>query len=123
MMSDTKWLNWFEIPVNDFNRAKEFYETIFNINLLVEDFGGLKMGVFPHESLGGAICYGEWYKPSENGVVIYMDANPDLTDVQNRIEGAGGKIIQAKKQISPDHGYMALFLDTEGNRLALHSMG
>jgi uncharacterized protein len=121
-MSEKKWLNWFEIPVSNFDRAKEFYETIFKINLHVNDFGGFKMGVFPHEELGGALCYGEWYKPSENGVIVYLDANPDLTEVQSRIETAGGKIIQPKKQISPDHGYMALFLDTEGNRLALHSM-
>jgi len=80
------------------------------------------MAIFPHKEVGAALCFGTWYKPSADGVIVYMDASPDLTDVQNRIEGAGGKIIQAKKQISPQHGYMALFIDSEGNRLALHSM-
>jgi predicted enzyme related to lactoylglutathione lyase len=115
------WSQWFEIPVIDFDRAKTFYETIFALKLEVVDFGGFKMGIFPHTGIGVAICLGEGYKPSADGTVVYMDANPDLTEVQNRIEAAGGKIIMAKKQISPEYGFMALFLDSEGNRLGLHS--
>ena len=119
---EKSWTHWFEIPVSDFERAIKFYETIFNVKLGINDFGGFKMAVFPHKEVGAALCFGPWYKPGTDGITIYMDASPDLTHVQNRIEAAGGKIIQAKKQISPEHGYMALFTDSEGNRLALHSM-
>jgi uncharacterized protein len=116
------WSHWFEIPVLDFDRARKFYEAIFQIKLHVEDFGGLKMGVFPHSEGGGAICKGEYYLPGPHGPVVYLNAGPDLQLVQDRIAPAGGTVVMRKKQISAAHGYMALFMDSEGNRLALHSM-
>jgi hypothetical protein len=120
---EKSWINWFEIAVSDYDRAKRFYEEIFQMEIQTLDLGGLKMGIFPpYKGIGGAICQGAWYKPSPNGTVVYLEASPDLTVVQNRIESAGGKIIQPKKQISPEYGFMALFEDTEGNRLALHSI-
>lgn len=115
------WISWFEIPVADFDRAKKFYEEIFQMELFTMDLGGLQMGLFPNREVAGAICCGAWYKPATSGSILFLNAEPDLLLVQNRIESAGGKIIQAKKQISPEHGFMALFEDTEGNRLALHS--
>ena len=115
------WTTWFEIPVTNMDRAKKFYDAIFETEISVMDFGPLKMGIFPHSSVGCALCLGEWYKPSADGTLVYMDANPNLQIVQDRIEAAGGKVMMPKKQISPDHGYMAIFTDTEGNRLALHS--
>jgi predicted enzyme related to lactoylglutathione lyase len=115
------WTTWFEIPAANFDRAKEFYESIFRTSIQAIDFGSFRMGIFPHKNVGCAICFGEGYRPSDAGTVVYMNANPDLQIVQDRIEAAGGKIIQSKKQISPEHGFMALFLDSEGNRLALHS--
>jgi predicted enzyme related to lactoylglutathione lyase len=122
-MENKSWINWFEIPVNDFDRAKEFYEVILKIEIQKAiDMENFKMGVFPRKDVGnGAICYGQWYKPSEDGVLIYLDANPDLNDVLNRVEEAGGKILQPKKLISPEQGHMALFKDSEGNRMALRS--
>jgi hypothetical protein len=121
-MAAKSWTNWFEIAVADYERAKRFYELIFEMEIQTLDLGGLKMGMFPHRGIGGAICCGAWYQPSPHGTIIYLDASPDLSIVQNRIEAAGGKIVQPKKQISPEYGYMALFEDSEGNRLALHSM-
>ncbi len=115
------WTGWFEIPVQDMNRAKQFYETIFETEIEVSDLGPLQMGVFPHKEVGCALCKGEAYQPGSTGPVVYMDASPDLRTVQDKIEGAGGSVQMTKKQISPQHGYMALFVDTEGNRLALHS--
>jgi predicted enzyme related to lactoylglutathione lyase len=122
-MGNKNWIAWFEIPVNDFDRAKEFYEAILKIEIQKAiDMENFKMGVFPRKDVGGgAICYGQWYKPSEDGVLIYLDANPDLNVVLNRVEEAGGKILQPKKLISPEHGHMALFSDSEGNRVALRS--
>lgn len=122
-MGNKSWVNWFEIPVNDFDRAKEFYEAILKIEIQKAiDMENFKMGVFPRKDVGsGAICYSQWYKPSEDGVLIYLDANPDLNVVLNRVEEAGGKILQPKKLISPEQGHMALFKDSEGNRVALRS--
>ena len=80
------------------------------------------MGNFPHSGTGGAICFGEHYTPGPAGVVIYLDANPNLDKVLNKVESAGGEVLQTKKPISEEHGFMALFLDSEGNRIALNSM-
>lgn len=122
MMTKKKnWTNWFEIPVSDFDRAKTFYETIFDTKLEVNDFGTFKPGIFPQKEVGCAICTGEHYHPSADGPLVYPDAWPDLKIVEGRIEKAGGKVITEKRQISPDHGHMAIFFDTEGNRLCLWS--
>ena len=115
-------ISWFEIPVSDFERAKKFYETIFDETLQVLDLANFKMGIFPSEKIGGAICwFPEWYKPSAEGALLYLNAGPDLSIIEKRIEPACGKIIQSKKFIAPGRGYMCMFMDTEGNRLALHS--
>ncbi|SDQ68053.1 VOC family protein [Flagellimonas zhangzhouensis] len=123
---ESNMVGWFEIPVTDMARAKAFYEAVFEIDVQIHDLGGTKMGWFPWSegkpgSLGGLIENKSHYTPSDSaGVLIYF-SSPDVSNELSRIEGAGGKIIQPKTQISPDIGYMALFLDTEGNRLALHS--
>jgi len=113
-------ISWFEIAVSDFDRAKKFYETIFNEHMMVMDLGVLKMAIF--QRMDGAICYNpDWYKPSIEGTLIYMNADSELIEIQSRIEPAGGTLIQTKKLIAPGRGYMCLFTDSEGNRLALHS--
>lgn len=116
-------INWFEIPVTNFDRAKKFYETILNYQMQTQEFGSDKLGFLPsdREAVGGAICHGELYKPSTDGVVIYINGNPDLAEILNRVEAAGGKIVMSKKQITPEIGYMAIFIDCEGNKIALHS--
>lgn len=105
-------------------RAQKFYETVFDTKIDVMQLGpNFEMGIFPHTNTGCALVFNpEFYKPSTDGIVVYMNANPDLQASLDRIIPAGGKVLQAKKQISPEHGYMALFIDSEGNRLALHSM-
>ena len=120
-------ISWFEIPSADINRAQKFYETIFGISMIPMDFPQLQMRMFPTEdpmNVGGAICHsGDFYKPSaDSGPLIYLNANPDVQIVLDKIEGAGGKIVVPKTEISPEHGHMAVFLDTEGNRVALHSI-
>ena len=118
-----KWTYWFEIPVEDFDRAKVFYETIFDMKITqVFDAGVFKMGVFPGgNEVGCAICWGGHYLPSPDGTVVFFDANPDLQIIEDRIEAAGGKVIHSKKMISPEQGYMGMFEDTEGNRLGMRS--
>ncbi len=119
---EKNWTSWFEIPVVNLSRAKAFYEAIFGFEMPVTNFGVLQMAFFPQAKVGAALCAGPWYKPSTEGVLVYLNANPDLASVLDKVETAGGKILQAKKQISPDHGYMALIMDSEGNRMALHSL-
>ena len=116
-------LNWFEIAVSDFERGKKFYETIFSCTIQGVDFGGTKMGFLPSDEgkVSGALCSGPDYKPSLDGSLIYLNANPDLNGVLDKVEAAGGKVLLAKRQVSPEYGYMALFVDSEGNRMALHS--
>ena len=121
-------ISWFEIPVIDINRAQQFYETIFQIKLNAMDFGAVKMRLFPIDEplqgIGGSLIdTGGFHKPSAtDGPLIYLNANPDLQIVLDRVEAAGGKIMVAKRDISPEYGSMAVFLDTEGNRIALHNV-
>ena len=116
------WTTWFEIPATDLARAKKFYDTIFEMEIELLDLGGLKMGIFPHEDVGAALCQHDAYQPSEtHGILVQLNANPDLQTVLDRVEAAGGRIIRPKTQISEEYGYTALIIDTEGNRLGLHS--
>src|ERR1700722_12047236 len=114
-------INWFEIPVIDFERAKKFYETGMDFKITDGQFGDWKMGFFPSFSglVSGAIVTGPGYEPTIKGALIYLNGNPDLTVNLGRVEAAGGKVTVPKTQISPEIGYWACFTDTEGNRLAL----
>ena len=121
-------ISWFEIPAQDINRAQKFYETIFDIAMTPLDLPQIKMRLFPIENqmnIGGSVCYNkEFYKPSAtDGPLVYLNGNPDLQNILDRIEAAGGKIIVPKTQISPEYSHMAVFIDSEGNRVALHSIG
>ncbi len=121
-------ISWFEIPATDLNRATKFYETIFGITLNPLDLSNIKMRMFPLEDMmtqvGGAIVdSGGFHKPSAtDGPLIYLNGNPDVQKVLDKVEDAGGKIMVPKTMISPEFGFMAVILDTEGNRIALHSV-
>ena len=121
-------ISWFEIPSMDLERAQKFYETIFGIELIPLDVANIRMRMFPVDDpmtgIGGAIVHAEgFYAPSKtDGPLIYLNGNPDVQHVLDRIEGAGGSIMVPKTLISPEHGHMAVFIDTEGNRIALHSV-
>lgn len=120
-------ISWFEIPVSDFARAKTFYETIFDFEMPEMDMGPLKMGILMHDrdngGIGGAICFGEGYTTAgANGLKAYLNGGKDLNTVLNRVASAGGTVVMQKTEIAPDMGYMAFFLDSEGNVLGLHSM-
>jgi predicted enzyme related to lactoylglutathione lyase len=123
LSATTNALNWFEIPMIDVARAKMFYETIFDIQLYPMDMKDMQMLMFPSEppTSGGALVKSNYHTPSKQGSIIYLNANPDLQLVLNRIDTTGGKIILPKTQISPEIGYMAMFIDSEDNLVALHS--
>lgn len=117
-------VGWFEIPVSDMDRAKTFYETVFKVEILIQDFGGILMGWFPFaegkEGAAGTLIKQESYIPSQEGTLVYFMSD-DVQNELDRVEEAGGKIYQPKTEISPEHGFMGVFIDTEGNRVALHS--
>lgn len=125
MDTTTNSLNWFEIPVTDMPRAKHFYQVIFSMHMNEMEMMGMKFAAFPYaEGSGkasGALVQGPMHTPSENGVLIYLNAHPSMDPVLEKIEPMGGKIVMPKTQINPELGYMAFFMDTEGNRIGLHS--
>ena len=125
MKASDNALNWFEIAVTDIARATKFYETIFDIKMTKTEMGGMLMAFFPTdnmaEKVGGGLVQHEMYKPSMDGVVVYLNGNPDLSIALGKVAGAGGKVVMPKTLINEDIGYMAFFVDTEGNKVALHS--
>ena len=118
-------LNWFEISVTDTTRAKKFYETIFSIKMETQEMMGMKMTMFPSADMNGivsgALVEGPMHKPSAEGVVIYLNGNPDLAVALGKVENAGGKVVMPKTHITPEVGHMAFIIDTEGNKIGLHS--
>jgi predicted enzyme related to lactoylglutathione lyase len=126
METNANALNWFEIPVAKIERAQEFYEGIFDMDMApLQEMMGMKMTGFPIDmvsgKVSGALVESENHIPSQDGAVIYLNANPDLAIVLGRVEDFDGEIVMPKTEISPDYGYMAFFIDTEGNRVGLHS--
>ena len=124
----TNAVSWFEIPVADLARAQKFYETVFGITLTPLDLPNIKMRMFPFDDMmtgvGGAVVdSGGFHKPSAtDGPLIYLNGNPDVQNVLDKAEVAGGSIMVPKTEISPEYGFMAVIIDTEGNRIGLHSV-
>lgn len=117
----TDYVNWFEIPAYDLVRAATFYNTIYNIRMEVVRNGEFVMAYFPAENgVGGALIQGPGCYPNDSGVLIYLNAGGDMDSILARIEGAGGRIIMPRTLIGDQAGHFALFIDSEGNRLALH---
>lgn len=116
------YVSWFEIPALNLIRAVDFYNFIYGIEMETIETGGYSMAIFPADNgIGGAIVVGEGSKPSETGTLVYLNAGSDLAPVLGRVEKAGGRIVMDKTLITEEDGYFALFIDTEGNKLALHS--
>ena len=116
-------INWFEIPVKDFNRAKTFYETILGATMQPMEAMGMKSAFFPADlenGVGGCIIQGQGYEPTNKGSLIYLNGGEDLSIILSKVELAGGKIVLLKTAIGP-HGFMAHFEDSEGNKVGLHS--
>ena len=123
MTDQSNPVNWFEIPVNDLERAKQFYETVFGLQLSLNEMGPMKMAWFPMSQGGsgatGTLMKSEGYAPSHAGTLVYFS----VTDVEGplaKVNANGGKTLMPKTGIG-EHGYIAHFQDCEGNRVALHS--
>jgi len=121
----TNAINWFEIPVKNFDQAKKFYETVLGAELQVMEAMGMKSAFFPAEmqsgGIGGCIIKGEGYEPSPKGFLIYLNGGNDLGVPLSKVVAAGGKVLLPKTAIG-HNGFMAHFTDTEGNKVGLHSM-
>jgi predicted enzyme related to lactoylglutathione lyase len=121
-------ISWFEIPTVDIDRAQKFYEALLGITMVPVEMPGFKMRMFPIQDtmtgIGGALVSSDdFYKPSAtDGTLIYLNGNPDVQIVLDKVEAAGGKISVPKTEISPEYGFMAVIIDTEGNRIAFHSV-
>ncbi len=114
-------INWFEIPATDFDRPVQFYSTVFNVqphNELVVSTQSANFSGDGEEWVNGAIVFGEHYAPSSTGSVVYLNADHQLDAILSRVEAAGGKILLPSTDIG--FGFIAHFLDTEGNRVGLH---
>ena len=116
---------WVEVPVLNFDRAKDFYSRIFDFEMPEMKMGQNRMGFFlmekDSEGVGGAIVQGEGYIPSKLGNRVYLSGGDDLTEILDIIDVAGGKVILGKTHITDEIGYYAVFEDTEGNHICLHS--
>lgn len=116
---------WAEIPVLNFDRAKEFYAKLLDGNIYEQYMGPLRMGFLPMDAgsdgVGGAIVQGDGYTPSSLGTRVYLNAGDDLKPMLNRVEIVGGKVILPKTLITDEIGFFAIFEDTEGNHVCLHS--
>lgn len=117
-------INWFEIPVKNFERAKAFYEAVLGGELQVMEAMGMKSAFFAADlqsgDIGGCIIEGPGYEPSQQGSLVYLNGGEDLSVALDKVEPAGGKVLLPKTSIGP-HGFMAYFEDTEGNKVGLHS--
>ena len=119
----TSFVSIFEIPATEISRAVNFYQTILDIEIEQMEFPGMQMGLFPTEGQMsvGVIMQGEGYNPSSNGVTIYLNGGDNLQTVLDKVESNGGEVVVPKTVHADGSEYFAIFMDTEGNRLGLHS--
>ena len=117
-------LNWFEIPVSNFARAKSFYEKVLGTAIEPMEMGPVTMGMLSTDqnAVGGAIVHGDGGSPSSSGTIVYLNGGEDLAPMLARAQQAGGTVMVPKTEIGNDFGFFAHFLDSEGNKVGLHSM-
>ncbi len=115
---------WFEIPVNDLNRAKSFYEAVFGYTLTITELDQIKMAFFPMENgtygAAGSLVKAECFRPAQEGTLIYFSVS-DIDATLRKVTEHGGKILLPKKSIG-QYGFVGHFIDCEGNGIGLHTM-
>lgn len=112
-----------EIPTIEFSRAVAFYQAVLDVSIEEIDMDGVQMGVLPgdEEMVSVVLVRGNDYKPSLDGTLVYLNAGDDLQITLDKVEQHAGTILVSKTEISPEMGFFAVFTDTEGNKLGLHS--
>ena len=118
------YISIFEIPATEISRAVNFYQAILNIQIEKIDMPEMKMGILPYEGqmVTGVIIEADGYKPSADGVTIYLNGGDNLQIILDKVENNGGKILVPKSSHADESGYFATFIDSEGNKIGLHSM-
>jgi predicted enzyme related to lactoylglutathione lyase len=115
---------WADVPVTDLGRAIRFYSAVLGSPVKKESAFGMEFGLLPHyeSNVSGCLVDGKMTEnqPSQNGPMVYFSVEGRLDDAITQVREHGGKILQEKQQIGP-HGFRAIILDSEGNRVALHS--
>ncbi len=117
------FISIFEIPATDISRAINFYKDILGVDIERLDFPGMELGLFPYENqlVKPVIVKGEGNEPSSKGVTIYLNGGENLQPILDKVERNGGKIIIPKTPHADDSGFFAIFHDSEGNKIGLHS--
>ena len=115
---------WFDIPVKDIDRAMKFYSTVLQVELKLADKENCQYAFFPCQSgeASGALIQSENSTPSDQGSLVYLNGGDDCSAPLSRVEAAGGKVVQDKLEIG-EYGFIGYFIDTEGNKVGVHSMG
>jgi len=114
--------SWFEIPALNFEKAVAFYDHIYDIKMERIVSATHSMAIFPaNGGVGGAVVSGPGSVPGQAGPLVYLNGGNDLEVVLSRVPDAGGRIIMPKTLIDKESGYFAIFIDSEGNKLAIHS--
>lgn len=117
----TNAVHWFEIPAHDLLRAVKFYNRVLGLEMTATEMMGCPMAMFPADGgVGGALIEHEQSVPSPNGTLVYLDCGSDLSVALKKVEPAGGKVVVPKHAIG-EYGFCAVFEDSEGNRVGLHS--
>jgi predicted enzyme related to lactoylglutathione lyase len=115
-------VHWFEIPATDLQRAVRFYNQVLGLDMSPFEMFNCQMAMFPAEGgVGGAVIQQAGCLPGASGTVVYLDCGPDLSIPLEKVAAAGGTVVMPKTSIG-EHGFCAQFLDTEGNRVGLHSV-
>jgi predicted enzyme related to lactoylglutathione lyase len=113
---------WVDIPVLDLDRAITFYSEMLGAPVTKQEFPGMAIAILPHaDGAGGCLFVKDGERPSERGPLVYLSVQGRLDQALTVVAQRGGKILRAREAIPP-HGYRAIITDSEGNRLALHSM-
>ena len=113
---------WCDIPVKDLDRAIKFYSAVLGQPVTKQSFPGMTFGLLPDADNGvsGCLCVGEEHMPATGGPLIYLNCDGRLDAAITAAGKNGGKVMKPKHSIGP-HGFRAIILDGEGNRIALHS--
>jgi|SRR5579871_5369702 len=121
-MAKAQTICWFDLPVADLDRAIGFYTQVLAAKIEKMDFG-MPLGIFDHtdDTVGGCLTQEENFRPFDHGLLLYFNVNGRLDDALTHVTAQGGKILEPKHAIG-SYGYRAVVLDSEGNRIALHSV-
>jgi predicted enzyme related to lactoylglutathione lyase len=116
-------INWFEIPVTDMPRAIDFYQNMLQVQLKQETMDGIEMAIFPYDdkNVSGCLVKADFLQPGDCGSLVYLNVEGFMDQAIERATAEGSSLLFPKTSIG-ENGYIAHLSDSEGNKIALHSM-